>query len=68
MEKPEVKRHGLSNEASPTRQRQVRLTRQQRDDLVQHFHRGASRKELAKIYGIHAETVRAIIRRHDQRQ
>ncbi|WP_454165327.1 sigma factor-like helix-turn-helix DNA-binding protein [Gordonia iterans] len=46
-----------------TKQKQVRLSGQQRQDLVDRYRAGALQRELAAVYGIHVETVRAIIRR-----
>ena len=45
------------------RQKHVRLTRQQRAELIDRYRAGAFKKELARVYGIHVETVRSIIRR-----
>lgn len=61
-EKPQVRRPVASGTATPQRQRQVRLSRQQKDELIERFHAGAFNKELARAYGVHIETVRAIIR------
>lgn len=58
-----VKR-GESTRPAPRRpQQQVRLSDAQQAELVQRHRDGAFRKELARAYGIHVETVRAIIRR-----
>lgn len=46
-----------------TKQKQVRLSEQQQTELVERYRNGALQKELARAYGIHVETVRAIIRR-----
>lgn len=42
-----------------TKQKQVRLSDTQRAELVQRHRDGAPKKELARVYGIHVETVRA---------
>lgn len=57
-----------SNVSAPprTRQRQVRLSGQQREELVARHRAGALQRELAVTYGVHIETVRAIIRRSEQ--
>lgn len=64
--KPQVKRHIELPATPPDRQRQVRLSRQEQEELVERFHAGAFKKELARIYGVHVETVRAIIQRHER--
>jgi DNA-directed RNA polymerase specialized sigma24 family protein len=46
-----------------TKQQQVRLSDAQQAELVERHREGAFKKELARAYGIHVETVRAIIRR-----
>lgn len=51
---------------APTRQRQVRLSDTQQRELVQRHRDGAFKKELARAYGIHVETARAIIRRAER--
>lgn len=58
-------RRDASKAGPPERkQKQVRLSRQQREELVELHRKGAFKKELARTYGIHVETVRAIVRRH----
>jgi len=52
--------------ASSQRQKQVHLSRQQREELVVRRQAGALQRELAAAYGIHVETVRAIIRRSER--
>lgn len=47
-------------------QRQLRLSRQQKDELVLRHRAGTFEKELARVYRIHVETVRAIIRTHER--
>lgn len=49
-----------------TKQQQVRLSATQQAELLQRHREGAFKKELARAYGIHVETVRAIIRRAEQ--
>lgn len=44
-------------------QKQVRLSDTQQAELVRRHRDGAFKKELARAYGIHVETVRAIIKR-----
>jgi DNA-directed RNA polymerase specialized sigma24 family protein len=51
---------------SVQRRKQVRLSQEQQAELDQRYEAGGSKKELARIYGIHVETVRAIIRRRSQ--
>ncbi len=53
---------------APVRQRQVRLSDEQKAELVQRHRDGAFKKELARSYGIHVETVRAIIERQTHPQ
>ena len=53
-----------SADAAPTPQRQVRLSAQARQELVARYEAGVFKKELARMYGVHVETVRAIIARH----
>jgi len=43
------------------RQKQVRLSPEQQAALVARYEAGAFNKKLARIYGIHVETVRATI-------
>jgi hypothetical protein len=50
-------------ERSP-RQRQVHLSRQEQEELIQRHHAGALQRELADAYGVHRTTVRAIVGRH----
>ena len=42
-------------------QRQVRLSTADKAELVERVRAGAFKKELARAYGVHVETVRAII-------
>lgn len=42
-------------------QRQVRLADRDRVELVERYQAGVFTKEYARAYGIHVETVRAII-------
>lgn len=57
-------RSAVDEAEGPTpRQQQVRLSDTQRIELIQRHRQGAFKKELARAYGIHVETVRAIIRR-----
>jgi hypothetical protein len=44
-------------------QRQVRLSAAEPVEVVARYEAGAFKKELARIYGVHVETVRAIIAR-----
>ena len=44
-------------------QKQVRLSTQQQEELVQRYRNGAFKIELARAFGIRVETVRAIITR-----
>jgi len=55
-----------STESGP-RQKQVRLSEEEQAELVARHEAGAFKKELARAYGIHMETVRAIIKRHGDR-
>lgn len=59
----QVSRHAAVAGGPAGQQRQVRLSRRQQEELVQRYRGGAFKKELARAYGIHVETVRAIIRR-----
>lgn len=64
----EGKKSQFSGGADPStrhtdHQQQVRLSRQQQDELVERHWAGAFKKELARAYGVHVETVRAIIGR-----
>lgn len=43
-------------------QKQVRLSEEQQAELVARHEAGVFKKELARVYGIHVETVQAIIR------
>lgn len=61
--KSQVSRSSTARPASPDKQQQVRLSDTQKEELVQRHRDGAFKKELARAYGIHVETVRAIIRR-----
>lgn len=45
-------------------QRQVRLWGHVQAELVERYLAGGFKKELARIYGVHVETVRAITARH----
>lgn len=51
---------------SGARQKQVRLSVCQQSELFERYEAGAFKKELARIYGVHVEPVRAIIRRQMQ--
>lgn len=59
----QVSRTVASSRPSVHRQKHVRLSDAQKAELVQRHRDGAFKKELARAYGIHVETVRAIIRR-----
>lgn len=60
----QVRTNDVAPEAeSGSRQKQVRLSDRQQAELVERYQAGAFKKELARVYGIHVETVRAIIRR-----
>ena len=48
-------------------QRQVRLSDEDKAELIERHEAGAFKKELARLYGIHVETVRAIIKRHESK-
>lgn len=48
---------------SAPRQKQVRLSEEQQAELVARYRAGALQKEFAQAYGVHVETVRAIIKR-----
>ncbi|MEI2713590.1 MAG: hypothetical protein V9G04_09940 [Nocardioides sp.] len=61
--KSQVRRTSAGSVLSPSKQRQVRLSDTQQAELVQRHREGAFKKELARAYGIHVETVRAILRR-----
>lgn len=50
-----------SGQARTPRQRQVRLSASKKRELVERYQAGALQRELALTYGIHSETVRAII-------
>lgn len=63
--KSQVSRGSAATLPTARLQKQVRLSRQQQAELVQRHRDGAFKKELARAYGIHVETVRAIIRRED---
>jgi DNA-directed RNA polymerase specialized sigma24 family protein len=54
---------GPPSAESGSRQKQVRLSDGQQVELVERYEAGAFKKELARVDGIHVETVRAIIRR-----
>lgn len=62
-EKPQVSRPAVSSEPVSAKQQQGRPSDTQKAELVQRHRDGAFKKELARAYGIHVETVRAIIRR-----
>ncbi|MDR7252768.1 hypothetical protein J2X46_001753 [Nocardioides sp. BE266] len=47
---------------SAVRQKQVRLSEEQQAELVARHEACAFKEKLARIYGIHVETVQAIIR------
>lgn len=61
--KPQVRPTSSLNASRPAKQRQVRLSGQQQAELAARHEAGAFKKELARIYGIHVGTVRAIIKR-----
>ncbi|MBF4161604.1 helix-turn-helix domain-containing protein [Nocardioides acrostichi] len=61
--KSQVSRASTGSVPSPSKQRQVRLSDSLQAELVQRHRDGAFKKELARAYGIHVETVRAIITR-----
>lgn len=61
--KSQVSRGAVGVTERRASQNQVRLSRQQQVELVRRHRDGAYKKELARAYGIHVETVRAIIRR-----
>lgn len=46
-----------------SRQKQVRLSDRQQAELVERYQADAFKRELTRTYGVHVETVRAIIRR-----
>lgn len=46
------------------RQKQVRLPRQQQEELVERYRAGALRRELAEAYGVCTGTVSNILKRH----
>ena len=50
--------------ARKTTGKHVRLSRQLQTELVARRRSGALQRELAEMYGIHVETVRAVIQRH----
>lgn len=52
-----------STESRP-RQKQVRLSQEEQVELVARHKEDAFKRELARAYGVHVETVRAIIKRH----
>lgn len=55
---------GPSRAESAPRQKQIRLSDRQQAELLERYEAGAFKKEPARLYGIHVETVRAIVRRH----
>ena len=61
--KSQVSRTLATPRPQAQRQKHVRLSDAQRAELVARHRDGAFKKELARAYGIHVETVRAIIRR-----
>lgn len=61
---PQVRTASVAPRLDVRGQNQVRLSDIQRAELVQRHRDGAFKKELARVYGVHVETVRAIIRRH----
>ncbi|WP_460599459.1 hypothetical protein [Flexivirga lutea] len=61
--KSQVSARSASNISPRTQQRQVRLSDEQQAELVSRHREGAFKKELARAYGIHVETVRAIVKR-----
>ena len=63
--KSQVSRASTTSRSNQHRQKHVRLSDTQQRELVQRHRDGAFKKELARVYGIHVETVRAIIRRSD---
>ncbi|UUW88634.1 hypothetical protein [Pimelobacter simplex] len=62
--KSQVSAGSAGNSGAPVRQRQVRLSDSQQRELVQRHREGAFKKELARVYGVHVETVRAIVKRY----
>ena len=56
-----VRRGEASRPAARPQQQHIRLSDSQQAELVQRHRDGAFKKELARAYGIHVETVRAII-------
>ena len=61
--KPQVDRGAVAAFPRHASQKQVRLSRQQQAELVQRQRDSAFKKELARSYGIHVDTARAIVRR-----
>lgn len=61
--KSQVSRSSANSQPAPAKQQQVRLSDTKKAELVQRHRDGAFKKELARAYGIHVETVRAIIRK-----
>lgn len=61
--KSQVSRTSAAPRPTAQRQKHVRLSDAQQAELVQRHLDGAFKKELARAYGIHVETVRAIVRR-----
>lgn len=64
--KSQVGRTPTVRSGSPANQQQVRLSDTRQAELVQRHRNGAFMKELARAYGIHVETVRAILRTHER--
>lgn len=61
--KAQVRRRSATPTGGSGPQKQVRLSRRQQEELVQRHREGTFKKELARVYGVHVVTVRAIIRR-----
>ncbi|MEP9384740.1 hypothetical protein [Nocardioides sp. KR10-350] len=66
IEKPQVRPHLPEENRPKPKQKQVRLSGQQQSELADRYRAGALQREVAQAYGIHVETVRAIIRRSDR--
>jgi DNA-directed RNA polymerase specialized sigma24 family protein len=62
--KSQVSRGSAAPTGRQVPQKQVRLSAAQQAELVQRHRDGAFKRELARAYGIHVETVRAIVKRH----
>ena len=50
----------------PPLQKQVRISRQTRLELLERYRVGVLQRELAEVYGVHRATVSAIIRRYGE--